>query len=168
VPQLVIATLTAGLIVAGRVSQRFREWLDSLPLRAIVSLHLSRFVGIAFLLLARSGKLPWSFAGPAGWGDIAVAVAALALIARGLERPGARRWLVIWNLAGALDILLVVTLAARAALADPSAMTALFRLPLSLVPTFLVPLIIASHLLLVRRLARTVRRRGLTEPAAGT
>jgi hypothetical protein len=160
--------LTAGLVVAGRLSRRFRGWLDSLPIRAVLTLHLSRLVGIAFLLLARSGKLAWSFAGPAGWGDLVVAVAALALIAAGPERPASRRWLVAWNLAGTLDIVLAVVLAARTAATDPAAMAPLFRLPLSLVPTFLVPLIIASHVLLLRRLAGSFRRRGLTEPATGT
>jgi hypothetical protein len=40
---------------------------------------------------------------------------------------------------------------------DPASMQALLVLPLSLLPTFLVPLIIASHVLIFARLRRTVR-----------
>jgi hypothetical protein len=39
-------------------------------------------------------------------------------------------------------------------MADPESMAALLRLPLSLLPTFLVPLIIASHVVLGLRLGR--------------
>ena len=58
------------------------------------------------------------------------------------------------NLLGMVDILFVVATAARLAAADPESMAALLRLPLSLLPTFLVPLIIASHVVLGVRLAR--------------
>ena len=51
------------------------------------------------------------------------------------------------------DILFVVVTAARLGVADPESMAALLRLPLSLLPTFLVPLIIASHVVLGVRLA---------------
>ena len=46
------------------------------------------------------------------------------------------------------------TFAARLAAADPSSMRALLRLPLSLLPTFLVPLLIATHVWIFVRLAR--------------
>ena len=48
----------------------------------------------------------------------------------------------------------MVATAARLGLADRESMAALVRLPLSLLPTFLVPLIIASHVVLGVRLAR--------------
>jgi hypothetical protein len=44
--------------------------------------------------------------------------------------------------------------AARLAAADPSSMRALLRLPLSLLPTFLVPLLMATHVWIFVRLAR--------------
>ena len=47
--------------------------------------------------------------------------------------------------------------AAREASAVPGSMAALLRLPLSLLQTFLVPLIIATHVILAVRLLRAGR-----------
>ena len=54
---------------------------------------------------------------------------------------------------GIADILLVVVTATRIALADPSQMLPIVTFPMSLVPTFVVPIIIASHVLVVWRLS---------------
>jgi hypothetical protein len=52
----------------------------------------------------------------------------------------------------ALDILFVVATASRLALGDPDSMNALLRLPLSLLVTFLVPIIIADHVMVFWRI----------------
>jgi hypothetical protein len=109
-------------------------------------------VGIYFLFLSGRGELARSFALPAGWGDIVVATGALALVLTGPASNARRKWFTAWNLAGQLDILLVVLTAARIWMTEPEAMVPLLRLPLSLLPTFLVPLIIASHVILFARL----------------
>jgi hypothetical protein len=43
-------------------------------------------------------------------------------------------------------------------------MRALLRLPLSLLPTFVVPIVIATHVLMLRRLARAAPARSRTRP----
>jgi len=131
-----------------------RTWVDSLDLRAIVLLHVTRFVGIYFLVLYRRGELPHDFAVHGGMGDIIVATFALPVALAPLDDAFRRRALVIWNVVGLIDILFVAVTAARLNLADPSQMLALTHLPLSLLPTFLVPLIIASHIVIFVRLAR--------------
>lgn len=151
-PQLVVAGLTVTLVMAGVFLPRFRDWLALLPLRALVAFHVARFIGIYFLVLYGRGELPWAFAVPGGIGDIVVATTALMMV---LLVPGlnTRGWLVgAWNLLGLIDILFVVATGAQLGSRDPGSMAALLRLPLSLLPTFLVPLIIASHLLIFRRL----------------
>jgi len=154
-PQLLLVGLTLALLLALAVSSRIRAWAWSIPVRGLVSLHLLRYVGICFLLLYRNGQLPYAFAVPGGWGDILVATsAALLLLSGPPSTPGRCVAYIAWNGLGLLDILLVVGTAARLGLADPESMRALFRLPLSLVPTFLVPLIIASHVVLAIRLTR--------------
>ena len=94
-----------------------------------------------------------SFARPAGWGDIVVATLALVLLVCWKFVASKRGWVGGWNALGLLDILLVVANAARHAMANPASMAALVRLPLSLLPTFLVPLIIAGHFLIFVRLS---------------
>ena len=154
-PQLILVALTAGLVYAGAALPAFRWWALQLDLRALVALHLTRFVGIYFLALFRRGELPFAFAVPGGWGDILVAALALLLLLIGPPRGRGRRLIyTTWNVIGLAELLFVVVTAARLGLADPDSMRALTRLPLSLLPTFLVPLLIASHLLIGVRLAR--------------
>jgi len=99
--------------------------------------------------------LPYAFAVPGGLGDIAVAILPTLLLLWGPPRDARRRAAYLaWNALGLVDILFVVVTAARLGLADPASMAALLRLPLSLLPTFLVPLIIASHVILGLRLWR--------------
>ena len=97
---------------------------------------------------------------PGGWGDIIVATLALGLLMAGGKLDGRPRLVGVWNALGLLDILFVVATASRLALADPDSMNALLRLPLSLLVTFLVPIIIADHVVVFWRIgahAKAVR-----------
>ncbi len=151
-PQLLLLGLTAVLLVAGALWPPLRLWLAGVNLRQIVALHLTRFVGFYFLVLYARGELPYAFAVLGGWGDIVVATGALAIVLLIPDLLGQRGWILAWNLIGLVDILFVVSTAARLAFSDPASLRALLVLPLGLLPTFLVPLIIASHILLFRRL----------------
>ncbi|PYJ23155.1 MAG: hypothetical protein DME99_03640, partial [Verrucomicrobia bacterium] len=66
----------------------------------------------------------------------------------------AKTLLVVWNTIGLIDIVFVVFSALRFGLRDWQSMHALRELPLSLLPMFLVPLIIASHVLIFFRVAQ--------------
>jgi hypothetical protein len=157
-PQVVLAMLTVAALAAGRFWGLFHRWAWSLDLRVPVALHLTRVVGFYFLYLAGHGQLPETFALPAGVGDVAVAVWAAVLLISGPPATARRRVAYyIWNAFGLADILFVVASAARHALVDPMSMRAMLVLPLSLLPTFLVPLIIATHVLIFARLRGTSR-----------
>jgi hypothetical protein len=83
-----------------------------------------------------------------------VAAAALVLVlAARPDTPGGRRAYLAWNVVGLADILGVVLTAARLAFTDPVSMQALLHLPLSLLLTFVVPIIVATHVWMLRRLA---------------
>jgi subtilisin family serine protease len=156
--QLVLLGLTILLAALSRSWPDLRRWAMTVDVRVLVLVHVSRLVGLYFLVLYGRGELPYAFAVPGGLGDIAVAVAAIAVAA--LLPPAGRagwRGLCVWNLAGLIDILLVVATAARLNLADPASMAALTRLPLSLLPTFLVPIIIWTHAVILVRLAASRR-----------
>jgi hypothetical protein len=153
-PQVAVVSLTAALIAAALLAPPFRAWLSVVDLRLAIAVHLSRFVGIYFLMLYARGLLPFDFAVLGGWGDIAVAVTALALMVFTRDLAAHRGLVLVWNVFGLFDIVFVVLTAARMAGADPPSMAPLRYLPLSLLPTFFVPLIIASHLLVFWRLRR--------------
>jgi hypothetical protein len=138
--------LTAILLVLYWRSAKVIEPIRELDIRVLVLFHVTRLVGIYFLYLYSRGRLPFAFAVPGGWGDIAVAVMAF-----GVAAYPAPRVIYIWNVLGLIDILLVVATAARLALQAPGSMSALTELPLSLLPTFLVPLIIFSHIVIFSR-----------------
>lgn len=154
-PQLMVAALTFTLIIAERASPWFRAAVASVSTSTLIALHLTRFVGAYFLWLGARGELPTTFATPAGWGDIATAVLAIALLVTGSADRSDRRVVVFaWNVLGLIDLVLVVASAIRHLLTAPASMVPLLSLPLSLLPTFLVPLLLASHVWMIRRTAK--------------
>lgn len=134
--------------------QALKAWVDHLDLRALVALHVTRFVGFYFLILYQRGELPYAFAVPGGWGDIVVAALAIVVCAIPVNQALRNRLITAWNVIGFVDIALVVITAARLGLENRFQMRALTHLPLSLLPTFLVPLIIATHVVIHLRLRR--------------
>ncbi len=148
-PQVVLAGLLLTLFVGYGLQPAFRAWLRSLPPSNFLVLHLSRFVGLYFLILYRRGELPYDFAVLGGWGDIIVASLALLLLLAPSRVSSIRSpWLHAWNLVGLADILFVVATAARLARSSPDSMAPLTVLPLGLLPTLVVPLIVFTHIVL--------------------
>lgn len=120
-------------------------------LEALVAFHLTRWVaGAYFLWLYRQGTLPGEFALAAGWGDIAVAVAAIPVLwlCLPIRTQRQRLGLLLWNTAGLVDILGVLANAARLFLDDPATARSFTMLPLALLPLFVVPIVLVSHVLL--------------------
>jgi hypothetical protein len=153
-PQLVILALTVAAVVIGTRVQAVRSWVDAVPLRTMVGMHAVRFVGAWFLALSAQGLLSTLFAERAGWGDIAAAALALALVAAvSPVTRGGRAAYLAWNVFGVLDLALAVGTASWVAVhgLEPG-IQPILRLPLSLVPTFLVPILFASHVIMFRRL----------------
>jgi hypothetical protein len=135
--------------------------LEAVPQQWIVAVQLYRALGLIFLVLYASGRLPGLFAWPAGVGDIAVGLFAPFVASRyarnPLEGAGAVR---AWNLFGIADLVVAV---GTGFLTSPSALQ-LFALdnpnelvsafPLVLVPVYLVPLSIVLHLASLAKLQR--------------
>jgi hypothetical protein len=118
--------------------------------RNLILLNLWRLVGLVFLLLMANGQMPALWALPAGIGDVIVGAAA-PWIARDVETPQGRRRAIIFNLFGMADLVVAVGLGtmtspgpAQVFQTTPTSELAT-QFPLALVPTFLVPLAFALH-----------------------
>jgi len=161
-PQAVLLGFVIVELLVFAFSPGFRNWCLSVDVRALVLFHLTRFVGIYFLILHSEGRLPYDFAVRGGWGDIAAAAGAVILVL--FVRPaGKTGWTLylLWNVLGIVDILFVVMTAARLAFSEPGSMGELLRLPLNLLLTFVVPIIIFTHIVIFVRLLAG-RKRGYT------
>ncbi|HWA11393.1 MAG TPA: hypothetical protein VG838_18280 [Opitutaceae bacterium] len=147
--QLSILGLTVGFSVALVCAGWLRAAMADLGVRPVLAFHVTRFVGIYFLWLHAQGRLPAEFAERAGIGDIAAAAGALVLLFWP-EGPGFRRALLVWNIAGAADLLLAVGTAGWLNVTRPGSMAELAALPLTLVPLWIVPILLGTHVHLLR------------------
>ncbi len=152
-PQFVLFGFTLILLLLYWKLGVFRNWVLNVDIRVLLLIHFSRFIGIYFLYLYTRGELPYDFAVLGGWFDIAVAASAILVFF--ISPTGGLRGfavLLIWNVVGLLDIFFAIVTAGRLGMADPGSMKVLTKLPLSLLPTFLVPIIIFTHILIFVRL----------------
>jgi hypothetical protein len=153
-PQFIILALIAATLVAATSIPPLRAWIATLSLRVLIGVNAVRFIGISFLVLAARGRLAPVFAARAGWGDIAAAVLALVLVAAGEPRTRLHRGLThLWNAFGLLDLVVAVATATAVTLrgAVPG-IVPVVSFPLVIVPTFIVPILVATHLVIFRRL----------------
>jgi hypothetical protein len=138
---------------------RFRQFVFSLDLRILTVAQTWRIGGIVFLILYQQGALPGVFALPAGWGDIAMGVTA-PIVAWYWKRPFPRKTFVAWNVLGSLDLVMAVTLGVLASatsvgvLAGDVTTRLMGQFPLSLIPTFFVPLLLIFHLISLGRVGK--------------
>jgi len=142
-------------------SRRARAFALGLDLRFLTALQSWRVLGVGFLFLYAHGLLPAQFAYPAGIGDLLVGLAApFVLLAMIQGRMGWERQVLTLNLAGMLDFLVAVGTGVLSAsgplglLAGEVTSDIMQALPLSLIPTFAVPLFIIMHIISFLQLAK--------------
>jgi hypothetical protein len=152
--------LVVGLLV---VSARFRAWARALDLRLLTMLQTWRVAGLAFVALSAQGTLPTGFALPAGFGDIIVGLTApfVAVFVIGGGR-WAKRAYYGWTFFGIADLITAVTLGVLHSNSPIGLLTgteanteAMAVLPMSLIPTFGVPLTLALHAISLVNVARS-------------
>jgi hypothetical protein len=151
---LLAATIPIALFVAAYVtSQPLQQFILSADVRLLTTIHAWRAGGLAFLALYANGILPALFAWPAGVGDIAIGVTApwvVMSLVRDRSWVGNRRF-VLWNVFGILDLVVAVGTGALSSgfipgLAAEVTTGPMSKLPLLLIPAFLVPLFVMLHL----------------------
>lgn len=155
-PPVVLLSLSVVATLASLVVPGVRDRVQELDSRLLLLPHLLRFVGAVFLVLVRRGVLAPEFVS-IGWGDLVAACGAVALIAAGapLSRGDARWWAwLFWSIFGLADMAVLGVTAVRVLATAPEKL-ALFRaLPFGLLPTFVVPLVISTHIVILSRLVR--------------
>lgn len=132
-----------------------------------------RVIGGVFLVLYAYGLLPGLFAWPAGAGDMIVGISAVfVLYAMIVDAPGWRRRLWWLNAAGIADFIVAIgtgVLTSNTAigiLSTGAPRIDLGALPLSLIPTFLVPAWTILHMIAFLQLRRGSAARGAVVRAA--
>ena len=127
-------------------SPGFRKFLMSLDARVVTLVHSWRVLGFAFVAFAAYKILPNMFALPAGWGDIAIGVTA-PFVALKLARSEHRGSFIAWQFLGILDLVVAITLGTLSGIINPHGIStaAMAVLPLSVVPTFGVPMLLILH-----------------------
>jgi hypothetical protein len=141
------------------LSPKFRRFIESISPRTLTMSQTWRVNGFVFLILAAFGMLPAMFAIPAGLGDMAIGATA-PWIARRFANRERRRGFVTWQALGILDLLMAIGLGSAANLLYPlSTSTGIMTtLPMSIVPTFLVPLWLIFHLICIAQAVGWVER----------
>lgn len=160
-PQLIVASLALlAFLLMTRVSP-LREWAARVDLRWFVAFHLTRFSSLYLLVLYDQAELPKAFALFGGWADIIVATLAVLLllfVPVSIRLPD-RVLAGAWNALGLVTIIGVIAAATACLRAEPASMAPLLRLPLSLLPTFLMPIVLATHGFIFLRLRTAVPSR---------
>jgi len=136
-------------------SAAFRQFALSLSPRVLTFVQSWRVAGFVFLVLAAYGILPRIFALPAGWGDILIGATA-PLVGWKLASAGRRRSFMLWQALGIADLVMAVSLGTLASVLDPHGIptSPLTVLPLSLIPTFAVPLLLILHVICIAQAKR--------------
>ena len=137
-------------VIWSAVSQPFRQFLLSLNPSTLTFVQAWRIAGFVFLVLYTYGILPGQLALPAGWGDIAIGATA-PLVALKLTNPNHRKGFIVWQLLGITDLVNAVGMGVAARFINPHgiATSAMTVLPMSLIPTFAVPLFMILHFICI-------------------
>jgi hypothetical protein len=163
-PGLGVAVLlpVLGVVLWAARSARLRAVVRDIPVTTLIGINAVRVLGVFFVLLYAAGRLPAPFPPEAGWGDILIGVTALPVAAIVAARaPGWRFTALLWNGLGLLDLVTAIFLGATSAegspirlfTGEPSTLI-MSGMPWVLIPAFLVPLLMLTHVAVSYRLAR--------------
>ncbi|MFZ0662710.1 MAG: hypothetical protein WAM66_08465 [Acidobacteriaceae bacterium] len=147
-------------------SSHFREFALSLNPVVLTAVHTWRIGGITFILLMAMGLLPAPFALPAGLGDFAIGVTA-PFVAYALSRKALpSKAFVAWHYAGIADLVVAVTTGVLSSITGAEIVAAhgtttriMGLLPMSLIPTFAVPLLLILHIICLAQIRQIKRER---------
>jgi hypothetical protein len=148
--QVALSFVVYGLVARWYVSPRLMALPLGIALQPLLVLHAFRHLGMVFLVPTVVGPaLPASFAVPAAYGDLLAGLLALAAIATLRARSSIAiplTWL--FNVVGLLDLVN----AFYQGLSNNVQLGAAYY-----IPTFIVPALVITHLMIFRMLVRHPR-----------
>jgi len=136
--------------VDGRLGRPLFGGLMRLDLSGLIAAQVFRVVGFLFLISWSAGTLPGGFAVPAAVGDVVIGLTA-PLVATAVARRRSLGLAWTWNILGTADLITAVTLGVLhggpplGLLAGSVTTIPVAHYPLSLIPTFGVPLALLLH-----------------------
>jgi hypothetical protein len=152
-------------IVIGVIAMRwsaFRTAVAGIPLTVLIGVNIIRVLGVFFVILYADGRLPAPFAPSAGWGDTITGVAAVPVTFLAAQRAaGWQPVALAWNVFGTADLIAAIGLGVASAADSPIPLftggpdtTLMAQLPMFIIPAFLVPLLMLTHIAVYARLRR--------------
>jgi hypothetical protein len=152
-PIVAIAFLTPRLKI-------LRSALYGIPLSVLIGVNALRIFGYFFIIHYDAGRLPAPFAPSAGWGDVLAGIFAIPvaiLVAR--KAIGWRPIAFVWALFAITDLILAIGFGVTSAYDSPLRIftggpdtVMMAELPMFLIPGFLVPVFILTHIAVFVRL----------------
>ena len=159
VPNVAIALVIA--VIVGWVAlyqPAFRRAVDGVPLAWFTGFHTLRATfGVFFLTFLEMGRIPEAFALRGGYGDILAGILgglAAFLIVLGASVGVTRAAVWVFSVVGLLDFALVLYTGVTTLVPD-APFAAFYQF--ALIPTYVVPLFILTHIFVLRALLREAR-----------
>lgn len=153
---VLLCFIAFGIVTALYIWPRLRAMRQEEALTLLVVVpHTFRFVGLSFLVPGVvSPSLPHAFAAPAAYGDLGATLLALATIAALVARASFALPLVwVFNIWGALDLLIAIYQGEIGVHIGPGMLGAAFY-----IPTIIVPPLLMTHALMIWLLLRPPRK----------
>ena len=142
----------------GATVPAFRAAIITIPLPLVVGLNALRVLGVFMLLEGIAGQMTGPFPFAAGIGDIITGIFAVPIARLAAKNPrDIRIW--EWNVFGALDLVVAVTLGVMSSNGSPIQLihagvgsSAMTTLPWALIPLVLVPTYLIGHAIVFSQL----------------
>ncbi|HBM87409.1 MAG: hypothetical protein P1U69_11165 [Parvibaculaceae bacterium] len=152
-PTLLAILVPVGLgVLSYLISPAFRKWVLSLDPVLLITLHSWRMLGGVFVFFYFYNLLPGFFAFPAGFGDMAVGLAAPFVALALLHKPNFTKSRRFWSfhIFGLLDFVVAVGTGTLARVeiegwVDGVTAVDMGLFPLVLIPALIVPMLILLH-----------------------
>jgi hypothetical protein len=157
--QVLLSFVLFSLVARWYVSPRLAALPVDRALQPLLVLHATRHMGLVFLVpTVVGGTLPAAFAVPAAYGDLLAGLLAVAAIATLRARARVARPLTwLFNVVGLLDL---VNAFYQGLSHDVQLGAAYF------IPTFVVPALVVTHVMMLRMLLRHPGPGGVRLPAS--